>query len=48
MTKANTLSSMESGINLTFQLFGAKRKAKVSLIRIVGSVFFLYITYQIK
>ena len=39
-------SSICSGISLTFQLFGAKRKAKVSDIRIVGSLFFLYNRYH--
>ena len=36
------------GISLTRQLFGAYLNANVSLIRIVGSLFFLYITYHIK
>ena len=46
IVKASTLRSIESGINFTFQLLGRWLKAKVSLMRIVGSVFFLYITYQ--
>ena len=47
ITKASNRSISESGISMTFQLRGAKRNANVSLMRIVGSDFFLYITYHI-
>ena len=46
MVKASMRRSMERGISRTFQLLGRWLKAKVSLMRIVGSVFFLYITYH--